>query len=376
MWGVFWSVLALAAGQGVTGDAILMGMEGTTQSFAVDEENLGFRLVIEQVNAGGGVHGRRLVERSYPRAPEAPPEQEFLNAKRLVEEDGVFLLLNFGGPASLQIGPYATEKKIPYLFPHTALLTKDDDRYIFTSFPRYEGESRAMLRYLSQTRGLKRIAVIHDPNVYGRFFLERVRNGAGELGYDFVGSQSVDAARPEDLTAQMGSLRKAAPEAIVMALYPAQAKKVMEAKAKLGWSEVRMVSSGPLTDEQYLQAPGGHSEGTFGFCHFSDPVEGKEPGFAEYRELMRKYHPSRPLNRYSLYGYVFGNLVVEGLRRAGRDLNRESFIDAMESIREWESGEVLPRITFSKTDHHAQRAGFICELKNGRFQALTSWIEP
>ncbi len=376
MLGVFWSVLTLAAGQGVTADAILIGMEGTTQSFAVDEENLGFRVVIESVNASGGVHRRRLVERSYPREPQGPAEQEFWNAKRLVEEDGVFLLLNFGGPTSLQIGPYAMEKKIPYLFPHTALLTKDAERYIFTSFPRYEGESRVMLRYLSQTRGLKRIAVIHDPNVYGRFFLERVRDRAGELGYDFVGSQSVASSRPEDLTSQMRELREAAPQAIVMALYPAQAKKVMEAKAKLGWSEVRMVSSGPLTDEQYLQAPENHSEGTLGFCHFPDPLEGSEPGLAEYRELMKKYHPSRPLNRYSLYGYVFGKLVVEGLRRAGRDLTRESLIDALESIRGWESGEVLPPITFSKTDHHAQRAGFICELKNGRFQALTGWIEP
>lgn len=105
---------------------------------------------------------------------------------------------------------------------------------------------------------------------------------------------------------------------IVMALYPAQARKVMETKARLGWTGVRMVSSGPLTDEQYLDVPGGHSEGTLGFCHYPDPERSQEPGILEYRKLMATHHPGHPVNRYSLYGYVFGKLVVEGLTRAGR----------------------------------------------------------
>jgi ABC-type branched-subunit amino acid transport system substrate-binding protein len=373
-------VAVLAAGaaaeQGVTPEAVLIGMEGETQSFAVDEENRGMRLVLAEVNGRRGIHGRRLVERSYPRGVESASEQEFLNARRLIEEDGVFLLFNFGGPASLQIGPYAMEKKVPYLFPHTALLATDGARYIFTSFPRYAGESLAMLRYLSHTRGFRRIAVIHDPNVYGRYFLDRVRELAGELGYAFVGSQAIAEARPSEAISEMRELRRSAPDAVIMALYPAQAKKVMEAKAALGWSEARMVSSGPLTDEQYLDQPGGHSEGTLGFCHYPDPNEGLEPGVAAYRELMKKHYPGTPLNRYSLYGYVFGNLVVEGFRRAGRDLTREGFIEAMESIRDWESGGILPPVSFSKTSHHAQRAGFICELENGRFRPLTGWIEP
>jgi hypothetical protein len=48
----------------------------------------------------------------------------------------------------------------------------------------------------------------------------------------------------------------------------------------------------------------------------------------------------------------------------------------METIREWESGGILPKVSFSKEDHHAQRAGFVCELEEGRFRARTEWIEP
>jgi hypothetical protein len=73
---------------------------------------------------------------------------------------------------------------------------------------------------------------------------------------------------------------------------------------------------------------------------------------------------------------VYGRLVVEGLLRAGRQLTREAFVDAVESIRDWDSGGIMPKVSFSATNHHAQRAGFICELRKGRFEPLGSWIEP
>ena len=359
---------------GVTSETIAIGMEGDAHSFSVDEENLGMRLVLREVNEGGGVHGRRLVDIAYPRDP-SENVASLANVRRLVEEDGVFLLFNFGGPASVDIGAYAMENEVPYLFPHTALLTVDGNRHVFTSFPRYEGETAVMLRYLAEERGVKRVGVLHAPNDYGGYFVDRVAERAGELGYAVAGFEPIPL-RPDDVEPQVARLRARQPDAVILALYPAQARKVVEAKAALGWSDVRLVSSGPLTDEQYLNVPGGHADGTIGFCHYPDPNESDEPGVRRYRELMAKHFPGHELNRYSLYGYVFGSLVVEGLRRAGRELTRESFLDAMESIRDWDSGGILPPVSFSATNHHAQRAGFVCELVDGRFEPVSGWLEP
>ncbi|HJS73169.1 MAG TPA: ABC transporter substrate-binding protein [Vicinamibacteria bacterium] len=372
----FPSALLLAAAlQGVTGDSILIGMEGETKSFSADEENLGMRLVIREVNDQGGIHGRQLVERSYRRGND-PVEDPLRNAKRLVEEDGVFLLFNFGGPASVPLGAYAMEARVPFLFPHTALLTVDSARYVFTSFPRFEGETRVVLRHLAEELAVERIAVIHDPNAYGSYFRDRVRDLAPELSYRFVGSREVASRDPATADEEVAAVKALDPDAVILALYPAQAGKVMESRAKLGWTSARMVATGPLTDEQYLDVPGGASEGTLGFCLYPDPESAKGPGLDEYRALMKKHFPEKRLNRYSLYGYVFGKLVIEGLERASRELTREGFVDAMESIRGWDSGGILPAVTFGKTDHHAQTAGFLCELTNGKFEPLTGWIEP
>jgi ABC-type branched-subunit amino acid transport system substrate-binding protein len=359
----------------VTDGSILIGMEGETKSFSADEENLGMRLVIREVNERGGVHGRKLVERSYPRGSD-PVEDPLRNAKRLVEEDGVFLLFNFGGPVSVPLGAYAMEARVPFLFPHTALLTVDGARYVFTSFPRFEGETRVVLRHLVDKLAVERIAVIHDPNAYGSYFRDRARDLASELSYRFVGSREVASRDPASADEEVTVVKALNPDAVILALYPAQARKVMESRAKLGWKEARMVATGPLTDEQYLDVPGGASEGTLGFCLYPDPETAKGPGFDEYRALMKKHFPEKHLNRYSLYGYVFGKLLVEGLERASRELTRDGFVDAMESIHEWDSGGILPAVSFGKTDHHAQTAGFLCELANGKFEALTGWIEP
>jgi len=367
-------LLLLVVAQGVTDSNILIGMEGAAQSFSTDEENLGMHLVIKRVNDEGGIHGRKITVKAYPRGRDNIVPTAVENVKRLNEEDQVFLLFNFGGPAAVPIGEYAMHNNLPYMFPHTALLTVDGNRHVFTSFPRYEGESRVMLRYLVENVGAKRIAVIHADNIYGDYFAGRARDLADDTGYTFVGNATLKRY-PENALTEMSALREENPDVLVMALYPAGAKAVVESKAAMNWN-IRLVSSGPLTDEQYLNIDGGAAEGTLGFCHYPDPNESDAPGIVEYRELMTRYYPGHELNRYSLYGYVFGSLAVEGLERAGKDLARDSFLDAMESIRDWESGGILPPVSFSADDHHAQDAGFICELENGRFRALSDWLAP
>ncbi len=371
---MFGLIRGVMAQEGITDDMILVGIEGYTGSFSGDEENLGFEVYIKQVNDQGGIHGRKILLRSYER--KGGFQEGLANAKRLVEEDKVFCLFNFGGmPLAMALTSYVTEKKVPYLFPHQGSDTLAGKRYIFTSYPFYKGEADIMLKYLSQTRGFKKIGIIYADNAYGHIFRDKLNGNSPRFGYQVVGEQPVKDMKPLELTKEVQGLKNAAPDALLMALYVEQAQKTIETKGKLDWRNVTLISTGPLTDEQHLNISGGYGEGTIGLCLYPDPVTSQEPGVIEYRERMKKYHPGKALNRYSLYGYVFGKLVVEGLKKAGKDLTREGFIEAMETIKNWDSGGVIPPVSFSKTDHHAQSAGFIVELKGGKFQPITHWIE-
>jgi branched-chain amino acid transport system substrate-binding protein len=349
-------------------------VESAVGSLSLDGENLGFTLAFEEANARGGVHGRRFVWADRRRASSAPADVLAV-ARQMIDEDHVFALVNFSGPAIGDITAYARSRRVPVMFPHTALVSSEGERYLFTSFPRFAGEAEVMFRYLAKDRGLRRLAIAHDPNAYGLSFRDALRQHAARLGYEVVAEVPVAARVPGDVSSELSRLAAATPDAIVMALYPEQAHAVMAARSHSAWHG-RMVSAGPLTDEASLNVPGANADGTLGFCHYPDPEQSQVPGVIRYREALKRFHPDRGFDRYTLYGYTFGRLVVEGVDRAGRALTRERFIDAVEGIANWDAGGVLPNVSFSATNHHAQRAGFICEMRDGRLVALTDWIAP
>ncbi len=365
-----------APAKGVTADQILVGLEGPTDSFSSDEENLGMRLLMAEVNARGGIHGRRLVERSYPRKGGAAIDEGVANARRLIEEDGVFLLFNMGGPAAVRIGPLAMSHQVPYLFPHTALLTADADRYVFTSFPLYAGETAVMFKHLAGTLGLKRLAIVHDENEYGSYFRDRLAQLAPSLGYQMVGAEGSPTASPATSPRRSAGLRAARPEAVILALYPEQAQAVMRAKAALGWRDVRMVATGPAHRRAVPERGGRRGRRHRRLL----PVSRPQPG--SIRRRARIPAPDgRALSGASAQSLFALRLRVRpprgrGTRTRGAGPHHGRLRRRLESIRNWDSGGIIPPVSFSKENHHAQRAGFICELKDGRFDPKTGWLEP
>ncbi len=265
-------VAAAAGGQavadGVTASTIQIGLEAAVGSLSLDGENLGFQLAFEEANAAGGVHGRRFVW-SERRRRSGEPADVLAVARQMIDDDQVFALVNFSGPAIGDIVAHARAARVPVLFPHTALVSSEGERYLFTSFPRFEGESAVMFRYLAEDRGLRRLAIAHDPNAYGAGFRDRLEAHAGRFGYTFAGAVPIATRKPGDLAEALATLTAANPDAIVMALYPEQAQALMAARARAGWPG-RMVSTGPLTDEASLAVPGGSADGTLGFCHYPD----------------------------------------------------------------------------------------------------------
>jgi branched-chain amino acid transport system substrate-binding protein len=49
-------------------------------------------------------------------------------------------------------------------------------------------------------------------------------------------------------------------------------------------------------------------------------------------------------------------ILVEGLKRAGKDLTREKFLAAMETIKDFTEEGLVPGITFGPTRHHGLNA--------------------
>ncbi|MCH2221087.1 MAG: ABC transporter substrate-binding protein, partial [Dechloromonas sp.] len=85
----------------------------------------------------------------------------------------------------------------------------------------------------------------------------------------------------------------------------------------------------------------------------------------DYQEMMKKSGKEN-LDFVSLEGYIAAQVLVEGLRRAGKDLTRDKLIGGLESMSKTDVGGFA--INFSKTSHNASSLVDLTIIgKNGKF---------
>lgn len=331
----------------------------------------GTQAYLEAVNAQGGVNGRKFEFKVFDDGYR--PQDAVANVKRLIEQDGAFLILNTMGTApSKAILPFLEENKTPLLFPFQGDPEMSKKKYLFTSYPFHDIQTRIITRWLLEKKGMKRIALIYQDDAYGQPFLDTLKEELKARGLEPAALESIKRGS-SDATVQVAKMAEIKPEACILALTPGQGAQVLKEAAKLGWTSSMLVASGPLADETFLTLAGGDSEGIYGFSSWPDPSSSQLPEMKKYREALASYQPKQAPSRHNLYGYFYAKTMAEGIKRAGKDLTRESFIGAMESMKDWDSG-IIPPISYSTTDHHTQYDGFIVQAKGGRFLPVSGWL--
>ena len=98
------------------------------------------------------------------------------------------------------------------------------------------------------------------------------------------------------------------------------------------------------------------------------------PSATEFAGLLARYFPGEEPNFVGFEGYINAKVLVEGLERAGRNLTRESFLDAINSMDDFRVGPQV-RLSFSPRDHQGMETIYFTKLKQGRFELLPDWSE-
>jgi ABC-type branched-subunit amino acid transport system substrate-binding protein len=89
-----------------------------------------------------------------------------------------------------------------------------------------------------------------------------------------------------------------------------------------------------------------------------------------YRASYAEDFPGVLPDYVSLEGYVAGSLLLEGLKRAGRQLDTEKLVEALETVRDFDMGLGTP-ISFGPTEHQGSHKVWGTQLnENGRYQAI------
>ena len=352
----FIAALALAAtsalAQGVTDKEIVLGQgavfTGPAQELGIQMRD-GAMAYFNHVNSMGGVHGRKIVLKTADDRYE--PEGAIAATKKLINEEKVFALFGYvGTPTFNAAAPILTEAKVPLVAAFTGAESLRDplNRYVFNVRASYFDETEAIVQHLT-AMSIDRIAVFYQNDAYGKAGLEGVSRALKRRNMPMAGTATVER-NTVDVAAAVAEMKKTQPQAIVMvSAYKSCAafiKEMKKAGMQPSFWNVSFVGSAALAKELDKDGRGVQISQVVPF-----PWDSSIPVVKEYQRLMKQ--ENRSINFSSLEGFISAKVMVEGLRRAGKNPTRESLIRALESMDAYDVGGF--KISYSPTDHRGSR---------------------
>ena len=335
----------------------------------------GIQAYFKYVNARGGVAGRKLTLRVYDDGYE--PARTLANVKRLVQVNKVFALLSvLGTDNNLAALPFITQQGVPLVFPATgsSRLAQPTHKYVFPLQASYSLEGKALADYATKTLRAKRLAVFYQNDDFGKEGLAAVTQRAAKNGATVVASASYELS-DNDLSAQVLTLQRSGADAVIIFAVPQPAATFIGTAAKVGF-KAPMLSSSIAADTAVLGLLGPAGEGVYFGAWLPLPTS-KDPQAVLYRSVIGKYGDpvTAPFGEFTEVGMAGAQVLVEGLRRAGPNPTREGLIKALETVRAW-NGSLVPKLTYTPTDHTGARGIYIARAHAGNFQAITSFMYP
>lgn len=332
---------------------IMLGQSAAFSGLAAQlgiQFNQGAKLFFDQLNAAGGV-GKRMVEiRTLDDGYE--PDRCAENTRKLLADD-VFALFGYvGTPTSLAAVPLFNQAKVPFFAPFTGAesLRQPFNRLVFHVRASYYDETALIVRQLVNL-GVKKIAVFHQNDAYGKAGLDGVNKALAEHKLPLAGAATVER-NSVDVAAAVEKLVAAKPDAVVqIAAYGASAAFVRAArKAGFGGTfyNVSFVGTQALADEL-----GKDGAGVVVSQVVPSPYQPSRQITREFLDAIKKAGDKVQPNYSSMEGFLAARIFTEGLRQAAASgkISRDSFISGMEGL----GSQVISGfpVSFGPNDHTA-----------------------
>lgn len=358
---------ALAAEAGISNTTILVGQSAAFSGAAAElgrEMRDGAKAYFDLVNSEGGVFGRKIEMKSLDDGYE--PDLAAANTRKLINEQKVFALIAYvGTPTSAAALPIFTEAKVPFVGPFTGaeLLRSPFNRYIFNVRASYYDETEKIVEQLVAI-GIKNIAVFYQNDSYGQAGLKGVEIAMKKRNIPISATGTVErnTINVEDAVT---AITKVKPDAVVMVSAYKSCSEFIRQMKKAGsnaqFFNVSFVGSKALSADLGTEGAGVAISQVVPF-----PWSPSIPIVKEYQKVMSRFAPQSPNSFSTMEGYIAAKIFVEGLKKAGKDLTREKFIAALETIQDWDLGGFI--VNFSPTNHNASKFVDLTIIgKDGKF---------
>jgi branched-chain amino acid transport system substrate-binding protein len=360
---------------GVTDKEIVIGscaaLEGPSQ-FLGRETVRGAQAYFLLVNEEGGINGRKLKLVSFNDGYD--PEQAEGCWNKLMQEKPFSLGFFVGTPTAMKYVPLAEKSQIPIvgLFTGAQTLYTPMRHWVMNVRASYYDEAREQVDGLWKTLQYKKIGVIYPDDSFGSAVLSGV-----QAAMTANGGAPVAVASYVRQTNQAGSaiekVRAANPDAVIIVGPSNTVAPILKQAHERGWHPQFTTVSFVGTDD-LIQEAGADADGMVVTQVVPPYYMTDLKTVALYRRTMLRYSPGSTPNFVSLEGFVDAMVLVEGLKKAGKEPTREGLIRALESLHDWDAG-LGPnlRLDYSAKDHKGFHHVIPTVVRSGRAVPFTDW---
>ncbi len=373
---IFTSHVALAD-QGISDTEILVGMHTDLSGPAsmigkqsVDGANMRF----DEFNIKGGAHGRLIKfivedhQYTVPRSVQA--------ANKLLRRDKVALMLgSLGTPMNNAVLTDQLKLNVPNLFPLTAARSMYEPfhKLKFTSGSTYYDQIRTGIKYLVENNNRKNVCVLYEDTDFGQEIVDATEDQLEEMGMNLVERAS---AKPTDtdFTAQIKKLKNANCDLVAMGTIVRTTILPFIKSKEINWTDVDFVTTSASYYTVVAEQPNGVMNGLYCLNSlvfpYYDTANKVEKDWWDKFKSIYGYDP----NTGALYGYIFADILIEAVKRAGKELTVDNFVSSMESIKDFEDPLQTGSVTFSETRRQGTNISYFFQVQEERFKVISGPI--
>ena len=359
--------------KGISPSEIVIGshtdLSGPVAIWGVGSIN-GARMRFEEINASGGIHGRKIrfvvedTQYQIPRAIQA--------ANKLINRDGIFaMLLALGTPTNNAVLTQQLAEGVPNLFPLTGArsMVEPFHKLKFSQRGIYYDEIRAGLKFFAE-KGKQRPCVIYQDTDYGQEILEGAEDQAAEMNLK-IWETSAHKPTESEFTASILKLKNAMCDVIFMGTIHRDTILILEAARKLG-IEATFVGNNAAYAQVIADQESGSGENYHAFVHIAKLYRENElSNLVSDWWLRYKMRFGKEPGTAAMEGYRAADLTATALEIAGKELSREGFIQALESITDYRDLFGY-KVSFGPGDHNGVNESVLSVVRNGKWETIAT----
>ena len=363
--------------QGITPTEIVIGthqdLSGPIKTWGVPVLN-GMKLAVEEINAAGGINGRKL--RLIAEDSAYDPKKAVLASQKLIEKDKIFAMVGpMGSPTVIASQDILFDAGVLQLFPLTAAEftykfdpAKPQERLKFSNLLPYVESTRAALKYMVALKKPQKPCIMYQDDEYGKNVLDgfTLQLEAEKLKPASITSYKRGAS---DFSAQIAKMKSDGCDLVVLGTILRETIGAMSEAKKLGW-DVTFLGATPTNIPDTITLGKDVVEGMYAAGAFETPYADTAKGkVKDWVEAYKKMFGT-DANTQSVIGYNAVMTFAHFAKLAGKDLTGQKVLEAMESGAEFLDIFNSPPSKFSKTNHLANTITQVQQIKNGRWVVI------